>query len=107
VTTWFGRRPVLLAALLGLGLDYIFLSLCANYCLAVCGPHPGWRGITGASFTTATAYIADISARRRKRAQNFGLVGAAFGLGFIIGPVIGGQSCAFRAPGYRLWWPRR
>jgi DHA1 family tetracycline resistance protein-like MFS transporter len=88
----FGRRPVLLAALLGLGLDYIFL---------VFAPTIAWlfvgrvlAGITGASFTTATAYIADISAPE-KRAQNFGLVGAAFGLGFIIGPVIGGQFAHF------------
>ena len=83
----YGRRPVLLASLLGLGLDYIFLAL---------APTIGWlfvgrilAGITGASFTTATAYIADVSTPE-KRAQNFGLVGAAFGLGFIIGPVLGG-----------------
>jgi len=83
----FGRRPVLLAALLGLGCDYLFLAL---------APTLGWlfvgrviAGITGASFTTATAYIADVSPPE-KRAQNFGLVGAAFGLGFIVGPLLGG-----------------
>ncbi len=83
----YGRRPVLLFSLFGFGLDYIFLSF---------APTIGWlfvgriiAGITGASFTTATAYIADISAPE-DRAKNFGLVGAAFGLGFIIGPVIGG-----------------
>jgi len=83
----WGRRPVLLASLLGMGLDYIFL---------VFAPTLPWlfvgriiAGITGASFTTATAYIADISTPE-KRAQNFGMVGAAFGLGFVIGPVIGG-----------------
>jgi DHA1 family tetracycline resistance protein-like MFS transporter len=83
----FGRRPVLLFSLLGFGIDYIFLSF---------APTIGWlfigrivAGITGASFTTATAYIADISAPE-DRAKNFGMVGAAFGLGFIIGPVIGG-----------------
>jgi len=88
----FGRRPVLLAALLGLGCDYIFLAL---------APSIGWlfvgriiAGITGASFTTATAYIADVSTPE-KRAQNFGLVGAAFGLGFIIGPVLGGLFAHF------------
>jgi len=88
----FGRRPVLLAALLGLGCDYIFLAL---------APSIGWlfvgriiAGITGASFTTATAYIADVSTPE-KRAQNFGLVGAAFGLGFIIGPVVGGLFAHF------------
>lgn len=83
----FGRRPVLLASLLGFGLDYILQGL---------APTIGWlfigrivAGITGASFTTASAYIADVSAPE-KRAQNFGLIGAAFGMGFIIGPVIGG-----------------
>jgi DHA1 family tetracycline resistance protein-like MFS transporter len=83
----FGRRPVLLCSLLGFGIDYLFLAF---------APTIGWlfvgrliAGITGASFTTASAYIADIS-EPEKRAANFGLVGVAFGLGFIIGPVIGG-----------------
>lgn len=83
----YGRRPVLLASLMGLGIDYIFLAL---------APSIGWlfvgriiAGIFGASFTTVMAYIADISTPE-KRSQNFGLVGVAFGLGFIIGPVIGG-----------------
>ncbi|HCX25203.1 MAG: tetracycline resistance MFS efflux pump [Flammeovirgaceae bacterium] len=83
----YGRRPVLLLSLLGFGLDYI---------LAGFAPTLGWlflarivAGITGASFTTANAYIADISAPE-KRSQNFGMVGAAFGLGFIVGPLIGG-----------------
>lgn len=83
----FGRRPVLLIALFGFGIDYIFLSF---------APTIGWlfvgrlfAGITGASITTATAYIADISTKEN-RAKNFGLVGAAFGLGFIIGPALGG-----------------
>ncbi len=83
----YGRRPVLLFSLAGFGVDYILLSI---------APTIGWlflgrviAGITGASFTTATAYIADISTNEN-RAQNFGMIGAAFGLGFIIGPVIGG-----------------
>ncbi len=83
----FGRRPVLLFSLFGFGVDYVFLAF---------APTIGWlfvgriiAGITGASFTTATAYIADISAPQ-DRAKNFGLIGAAFGLGFIIGPVVGG-----------------
>jgi DHA1 family tetracycline resistance protein-like MFS transporter len=83
----FGRRPVLLASLFGFGLDYILMAL---------APTIGWlflgrilAGIFGASITTAMAYIADISTPE-KRAQNFGMVGAAFGIGFIIGPVIGG-----------------
>ncbi len=83
----FGRRPVLLASLFGFGIDYLFLAF---------APTLGWlflgrsiAGIMGASFTTAGAYIADISTPE-KRSQNFGIIGAAFGLGFIIGPVIGG-----------------
>jgi DHA1 family tetracycline resistance protein-like MFS transporter len=83
----YGRRPVLLLSLLGFGIDYLFLAF---------APSIGWlfvgrivAGITGASFTTASAYIADISSPE-KRAANFGLIGVAFGLGFIIGPVIGG-----------------
>jgi DHA1 family tetracycline resistance protein-like MFS transporter len=88
----FGRRPILLFSLFGLGIDYIFLSF---------APSIGWlfigrtiAGIGGASFTTATAYIADIS-NEENRAQNFGMVGAAFGLGFIIGPAIGGLLGGF------------
>lgn len=83
----FGRRPILLASLFGFGMDYLFL---------VFAPTIGWlflgrviAGVMGASFTTAGAYIADISTAEN-RAQNFGIIGAAFGLGFIIGPVIGG-----------------
>ncbi|HEY8400762.1 MAG TPA: TCR/Tet family MFS transporter [Cytophagaceae bacterium] len=82
----FGRRPVLLLALLGLGLDYVFQALAPSIFWLFLGRI--LAGITGASFTTATAYIADIS-EPEKRAQNFGIVGAAFGLGFIIGPFIG------------------
>ncbi|MCI1187897.1 TCR/Tet family MFS transporter [Hymenobacter sp. DH14] len=87
-----GRRPVLLAALLGLGLDYIFLSFAPTLAWLFVGRV--LAGITGASFTTATAYIADISTPE-KRAQNFGLVGVAFGLGFIIGPTVGGLLAHF------------
>ena len=83
----FGRRPIILMSLFGFGLDYIMLSW---------APTIEWlyvgriiAGITGASFTTAAAYIADISTNEN-RAQNFGMIGAAFGLGFILGPIIGG-----------------
>ncbi|MBL7925028.1 MAG: TCR/Tet family MFS transporter [Bacteroidia bacterium] len=83
----YGRRPVLLLSLFGFGLDYLLLAL---------APGIGWlflgrilAGIFGASITTATAYIADISPPE-KRAQNFGMIGMAFGIGFIIGPVLGG-----------------
>ena len=89
-----GRRPVLLASLLGLGLDYIFLSFAPTLAWLFVGRV--LAGITGASFTTATAYIADISTPA-KRAQNFGLVGAAFGVGFIIGPAVGGLLAGYGA----------
>jgi DHA1 family tetracycline resistance protein-like MFS transporter len=93
----YGRRPVLLISLFGLGINYIFHAF---------APSIGWlfvgriiAGIAGGSVTTATAYIADVSTPEKK-AQNFGLIGAAFGLGFIIGPVIGGLSSQWgiRAP---------
>lgn len=83
----FGRRPVILMALLGLGLDYIFHAFAPTLAWLFVGRI--LAGITGASFTVAGAYIADISTPEKK-AANFGLLGAAFGLGFIIGPVIGG-----------------
>jgi DHA1 family tetracycline resistance protein-like MFS transporter len=83
----FGRRPVLLFSLFGFGIDYLFLSFAPTIAWLFVGR--AVAGITGASFTTATAYIADISTNEN-RAKNFGMVGAAFGLGFIIGPVIGG-----------------
>ncbi|MGP1609956.1 MAG: TCR/Tet family MFS transporter, partial [Burkholderiales bacterium] len=83
----FGRRPIILASLFGFTLDYIFLAF---------APTIGWlfvgrviAGIMGASFTTASAYIADVSAPE-DRAKNFGMIGAIFGLGFIIGPMLGG-----------------
>src|SRR5215470_16578051 len=96
----YGRRPVLLFSLLGFGIDYLFLALAPSY---------GWlfigriiAGITGASFTTASAYIADISTNETDRAKNFGLIGAAFGLGFVLGPALGGLlgSLGIRAPFY-------
>jgi DHA1 family tetracycline resistance protein-like MFS transporter len=83
----YGRRPILLVSLFGFGLDYILMSW---------APSIEWlflgrviAGVTGASFTTASAYIADIS-DDKNRAQNFGMIGAAFGMGFILGPIIGG-----------------
>lgn len=82
----FGRRPVILLSLFGLGVDYIFLFLAPDLFWLFIGRIIA--GICGASFTTASAYIADIS-EPEKRAQNFGMIGAAFGLGFIIGPLLG------------------
>jgi len=91
----FGRRPILLFSLLGLGVDYVFHAFAPTLFWLFVGRLIA--GIFGASFTTATAYIADISSPE-KRAQNFGLIGAAFGLGFIIGPVIGGLAGAEFGP---------
>ncbi|PJZ69747.1 tetracycline resistance MFS efflux pump [Leptospira perolatii] len=88
----YGRRPVLLASLFGLGIDYIFLSLAPTIWWLFVGRI--LAGITGASYSAAGAYIADISPPE-KRSQNFGLVGAVFGIGFIVGPVIGGLFSKF------------
>ncbi len=83
----FGRRPVLLASMFGLAIDYLIQGF---------APTIGWlfvgrliAGIMGASFSTANAYIADVS-NEKTRARNFGLTGAMFGIGFIIGPTLGG-----------------
>jgi DHA1 family tetracycline resistance protein-like MFS transporter len=93
----FGRRPILLCSLLAFGIDYFILGFANSIAFLFIGRFIA--GITGASFTTATAYIADISTPET-RAKNFGMVGAAFGLGFIIGPAIGGMlgSVGVRVP---------
>ena len=83
----YGRRPILLIALLGLSMDYLIHAWAPTITFLFIGRF--LAGITGASFTVASAYIADISTPEEK-AKNFGLIGAAFGLGFIIGPGIGG-----------------
>jgi DHA1 family tetracycline resistance protein-like MFS transporter len=83
----YGRRPVLLLSLLFTGLDYVVQALAPNISWLFVGRIVA--GITGASFTAATAYIADVTPPE-KRAQNFGMIGAAFGVGFIIGPALGG-----------------
>ena len=83
----FGRRPIILISLFGFTLDYLLLAFAPTITWLFIGRIIA--GITGASITTASAYIADISTPEN-RAKNFGMIGAAFGLGFIIGPVIGG-----------------
>ncbi len=95
----YGRRPVLLFSLFGFGVDYCIMALAPNLWWLVVGRIIA--GITGASFSTASAYIADVSPPE-KRAQNFGLVGAAFGAGFILGPALGGFLAEFgtRVPFY-------
>lgn len=83
----YGRRPVLLISLFAFSLDYLLLAFSPTIIWLFVGRIIA--GVTGASITTASAYIADISTPEN-RAKNFGMIGAAFGLGFIIGPVIGG-----------------
>ncbi len=83
----YGRRPVLLTSLFAFSLDFLLLAFAPTITWLFIGRI--LSGITGASFTTASAYIADVSTHEN-RAKNFGLMGAAFGLGFIIGPVLGG-----------------
>ena len=83
----FGRRPVLLLSSLGLGLDYVLMALAPNLQWLFIGRVVS--GITAATFATASAYIADISAPEQ-RAARFGMLGAAFGIGFIVGPAVGG-----------------
>ncbi len=95
----FGRRPVLLASLLGLTFDYLMMSIAPVVWYLFIGRIIA--GIAGAALATATAYMADITPPH-KRTHRFGLIGAAFGLGFIIGPVIGGELGEFgpRVPFY-------
>jgi MFS transporter, DHA1 family, tetracycline resistance protein len=88
----FGRRPIILLSIAGLGLDYVFMAL---------APSIGWlfvgrviSGFTSASFATAAAYIADVTPVEA-RARSFGLIGAAFGIGFVLGPALGGVLGTF------------
>jgi len=83
----FGRRPVLLISLGVMAVDYIIMGLAHSFILLLIGRFIA--GIAAATHSTASAYIADISAPE-KRAVNFGMIGAAFGVGFVFGPVIGG-----------------
>jgi DHA1 family tetracycline resistance protein-like MFS transporter len=93
----FGRRPVLLVSLLVMAADYVVMALAGSIWLLLAGRIVG--GITAATHSTASAYMADISAPHEK-ARNFGLIGAAFGMGFVLGPVMGGLLAEWgtRAP---------
>ncbi|MGR3506238.1 MAG: TCR/Tet family MFS transporter [Paracoccaceae bacterium] len=93
----FGRRPVLLISLLVMAADYVVMALAGSIWLLLAGRIVG--GITAATHSTASAYMADISEPHEK-ARNFGLIGAAFGIGFVLGPVIGGLLAEWgtRAP---------
>jgi len=88
----YGRRPVLLLSLLGLTFDYVMMSIAPFVWYLFIGRIVA--GIAGAALATATAYMTDITPPH-KRTHRFGLIGAAFGLGFIIGPVIGGELGEF------------
>ena len=95
----FGRRPIILISLFAFALDYLLLAFSPTIVWLFVGRIIA--GLTGASITTASAYIADVSTPEN-RAKNFGMIGAAFGLGFIIGPIIGGLLGQFgsRVPFY-------
>ncbi len=83
----FGRRPLLLLAVLGLGIDYVFHALAPSLFWLFVGR--GIAGLCGSSYVIANAYIADVTAPE-DRARAFGLMGAAFGVGFVLGPALGG-----------------
>ena len=95
----FGRRPVLLLSMLGLGLDYILMALAPSLWWLFVGR--AISGMTAASFSTANAYIADVTPAD-KRAAAFGMMGAAFGLGFVIGPAFGGFAATL-GPRVPFW----
>ena len=83
----FGRRPILLISLVVMAFDYVLMALASTMWLLIIGRIIG--GITAATQSTAAAYMADIS-KPKEKAANFGLIGAAFGVGFVLGPIIGG-----------------
>ncbi len=85
----YGRRPILIAALATLTIDYMIMALAQTYWVLLIGRV--LAGIAGSTFITATAYIADI-AKPEERAASFGMIGAAFGIGFVLGPALGGLA---------------
>lgn len=93
----FGRRPVILISCLGLGLDYVFMALAPSLAWLFVGRLIS--GITTSNIATAFAYVTDVTTPE-KRAKQFGMIGAAFGLGFVIGPAVGGflGGVSLRAP---------
>lgn len=93
----FGRRPILLISLVVMAFDYVLMAIASTMWLLIIGRIIG--GITAATQSTAAAYMADIS-KPEEKAANFGLIGAAFGVGFVLGPIIGGVLAEYgtRAP---------
>lgn len=85
----YGRRPVLIAALVTLTIDYVIMALAPTYWLLLVGRIVA--GMAGATYITATAYISDL-AKPEERGAAFGMIGAAFGIGFVLGPAIGGLA---------------
>jgi DHA1 family tetracycline resistance protein-like MFS transporter len=99
LSDFWGRRPVLLVSLVVMALDYLVMALATSLWLLLIGRVVG--GITAATHATANAYMADIS-KPGEKAANFGLIGAGFGIGFVLGPLVGGMLGEFgtRAPFY-------
>ncbi|SLN69789.1 MFS transporter [Roseisalinus antarcticus] len=87
-----GRKPILVGAMLLLALDYVIMAMAGAFWVLLVGR--ALAGMSGATYVTATAYIADVS-EKKDRAANFGLIGAAFGIGFVLGPVLGGLAATW------------
>lgn len=85
----FGRRPVLITALVALTIDYVIMALAQTYWVLLVGRVVA--GLAGATYITATAYVSDI-AKPEERSAAFGMIGAAFGIGFVLGPALGGLA---------------
>ncbi|CRL16557.1 tetracycline resistance MFS efflux pump [Phaeobacter italicus] len=85
----YGRKPILIAALLTLTLDYVIMAMAQTYWVLLLGRIIA--GMAGATYITATAYISDI-AKPEQRGASFGMIGAAFGIGFVLGPALGGVA---------------
>ena len=88
----YGRKPVLIAALAFLTLDYVIMARAETYWVLLVGRT--LAGLAGATYVTATAYIADITPKEQ-RAARFGMIGAAFGIGFVLGPALGGVAATW------------